>query len=83
MSLATRICPTTPQRILSGGYYHERKERKRTYPEPYLRRKDATPRTAGVLEEQMTFPNMKESGLYGRSLFACLQKRKKRPRPLY
>lgn len=50
--------------------YHERKERKRTNSEPYLRREDAAPRTAGVLEEQMTFPNMKESGLYGRSLFA-------------
>lgn len=28
----------------------------------------------------MTFPNMKESGLYGRSLFAYLQK-EKRPNP--
>ena len=56
--------------------YHERKERKRTRSEPYLRRKEAAPRTAGVLEEQVTLPNVKESGLYGRSLFACLQKEK-------
>lgn len=30
----------------------------------------------------MTFPNMKESGLYGRSLFAYLQKEKSGKTPV-
>ena len=56
--------------------YHERKERKRTHSEPYLRRKEAAPRTAGVLEEQVTLPDMKRV-VYMAALFLRVCKKEK------